>query len=314
LVACLVAVAFAQTKEYETQPGYDLNTEVAKAGGVFKIKVNNIVAQLWPSNSTAGYGVYLRVVPSAASLTTGGALVKIWVNTDGAFNPTPSTATAPTYQKAAAGIFANFDYMLPAAGTYYIWGLMDCGSCSSTGEVKIGLWTVLMDTRTPKLLPEIIQPFQIRDNSYTADYSLPVNMYGAAGLIILGEATKIYLKVDLQTTSQTGQVVMVYKKTTTMMDPPSPIDGDPTTKDEVMDMWYKYPTGSPSDGDYSTGPKSLSPGMWFIAPYCKKTAPGGSVGFDFAVGINHEPSGTNVVVPSLAILAMLASSLVAYLL
>jgi len=140
-----------------------------------------------------------------------------------------------------------------------------------------------------------VQPFDAVQDPYTIDYSHASSTFGSpSARVTISATTNIYAKVSAGTGRSSQKVVMCY--TTTV----------PTTLAEYTAA-DKYPSGSPQEGDYSTGAKSLAAGVWYLTPYCYETVSASvNCQYDFAVGIGMEPASAAFSAPSFLVVALLS--------
>jgi hypothetical protein len=174
------------------------------------------------------------------------------------------------------------------AGAYTFGGYIEaCGLCSEfilTSEAQLYHGTS-------------VQPFDAVQDPYTIDYSHASSTWGApSARVTLTATTNIYVKMSSGVGRSDQKVVMVYTQNTV-----------PTTTAEYTAATLKYPTGSPQEGDYSTGAVSLAAGTWYLSPYCHETVSSSvNCGYDFAVGIGSEPAAAAFSTPSFIVIALLS--------
>jgi hypothetical protein len=305
VLALLALGAVAQdTKDYDLWTGYEMNTEVKKAGGIFYIKIAIKASEIGAN----GTETMLKVVANSASSTSKGGKVTYYFKMGAKPTIQASGGDTAVFTKATTDVGEiTFSRPITMAGDYYLAGQVECGTCASTGEYRVGVW---ITHRAPGTTIDVVQPFALKDDSYTADFHIKANEYGASGYLDVTTGMNYFVKVDLQDLSNSGSIIVVYKKGELPL-----ASEDAKTKTEVAGMWYKYPTGSTQAGDFSTGARMLDAGRWYIALYAANVPTGlGALEVDFAVGFGHEPAGAGMVVPSMAVLFVLATSLLAYFL
>jgi len=304
VLALLALGAVAQdTKDYDVWTGYEIGTEVKKAGGIFYVKVNIKDSEVSNANGTT---TWVKVVATPVSTTSKAGKVTFYFKMTDKPNIAASGGdTSVSTKDASSPGVHTFTQQIMTAGAYWIAGQVDCSSCVSTGEYKIGAWVIWRIAGN-----DVVQPFMFKDDSYTLDYNIKANEYGTAGYIDVTTAMNYFVKVDLHDLSNGGSIIVVYKKDSLPL-----ASEDAKVKTETAGSWYKYPAGSTQAGDFSTGARMLDAGRWYIALFAANVPTGlGTLEVDFAVGFGHEPASAGMVVPSMAVLFILATSLLAYFL
>jgi hypothetical protein len=297
ILLTLVAYVAAQASvEYVGVVGYETKVEVAKDSGVGYIQLVLPAAEFPLAGSSLE--LWLRVLPKADALSAGGAQVDFWIT-----DTKPASLTGnPTFAKAADASFANYDHRVGKSNTTKtVWitaRSTACKSCSSTLEIKIGFWLIHNNPNPVPTKTVLTRDFELRDNSYTADYTLAKGTWGASGRVTIKDVN-LFVAVDGPTL---GDTIIVFSKV-------KPVQGDDWKKVENND--YK-PIGLKSDGtgtrgNYRSGGRFVSNGDWFVTPYCSDIDLSRSdVTFDFAIGLGHEPSSSSIAVPSLVSLVLIA--------
>jgi hypothetical protein len=301
ILLALVAYAAAQgmSEKYLGQIGYETKVEVDKNSGIGKVQIQ-FSDKDYPAAGSS-LELYLRVLPASDALSAGGAKVDFFVTDT---EPTAATLPAKEYkQKAANEKFFNFDYK---CGKNYttrkeVWVTVrstECKSCSSTLEVKVGLWLIHADGATDPKPEAVTQDFLLRDNSYTADYTLTKSVWGASGIVTIKDVN-LFLAVDGPTS---GKTIVVISKA-------KPKSTDDPTKMQESATWKPIPGVEGGRGNYRSGGRFLENGDWFVTPFVNELDLGSTATFDFAVGLGHEPSSSSIAVPSLVSLALIALAL-----
>jgi hypothetical protein len=299
ILLALVAYAAAQASvEYTGVVGYETKVEVAKDNGVGYIQLV-LAKEEWPQAGTT-QELFVRVLPKSDALSAGGAHIDYWITDT---KPTSLTGN-PTFSKQADGKFLNYDYRAGKSNvTKTIWitaRSTECKSCSSTLEIKIGFW-LIHSVPTPAPTNDVLtRDFQLRDNSYTADYTISKSKYGASGIVTIKDVN-LFIAVDGPTTGKTLVVVSKVK----------PVQGtdDPTKKAQSA-TWQVIPGTDAARGNFRSGGRFFDNGDWYITPFVTEIDLGqDTVTFDYAVGLGHEPSSSSIAVPSLISLALVAVAL-----
>jgi hypothetical protein len=300
LLLTLVAYVASQASvEYVGVVGYETKVEVAKDNGVGYIQLV-LAGTDFPSMGSS-LELFLRVLPKADALSAGGAKVDFWIT-----DTKPASLTGnPTWSKAADKSFANYDHKVGKGNTTKtVWVTArstECKSCSSTLEIKVGFW-LIHNNPTPVPTADVLtQDFNLRDNSYTADFTISKGKWGASGMVTIKDVN-LFVAVDGPTI---GNTIIVFSKV-------KPAQGDDWKKSESDT--YK-PIGLKSGGEgtrgnYRSGGRFVSNGDWFVTPYVSDLDLNQNTAtFDFAIGLGHEPSSSSIAVPSLVSLVLIAVAL-----
>jgi len=283
VIACLIAIASAAT----TATGrFGYPAEASNAVGQWvNITYTIAAADVSSSNTTE-----IRITLKAGTTSSGTAVVSYYWG----FNGNPTIAN---FLVKKALIDGNKDVTFvvsnPAGnatgfgvGTYTFGGMIE--SCTLCSEFTLISEAQLYHGST-------IQPFDAVQDPYTIDYSHASSSWGSpSARVTLAATTNIYVKYSAGTGRSSQKVVMCYTSSV------------PTTTAEYTAA-TKYPSGSPQEGDYSTGAISLAAGTWYITPYCFETLSSSvNCQYDFAIGIGTEPASASFSAPSFLVIALLS--------
>jgi hypothetical protein len=142
-------------------------------------------------------------------------------------------------------------------------------------------------------------PFPIKQDSYSWDQVVMQGSYGTPAYYTSATSFYLYIAVD---TDSSNAVTLLYEAAKPMFPATT---GWPQDNDGAMARILPLGTTARRSGKWRTGGMNLPAGTWHVSPYM---ATAGSSGgrFDFAFGVNHEPSSAGIAVPSLLIAAILA--------
>jgi hypothetical protein len=198
----------------------------------------------------------------------------------------PNTPTDPLlFEKPATQSYASgFVSITPPNATLpvsYAGTVLSCTSlnCLAANYRLTAFVVVGTDTNTA-----VRQPFPLVEDAWSWDNDLLQNQAGLSAYINLVTPAAIYAKIDTFFSFSVAGVV--YQKDTPFTGSTFPAADTATLK--------RFPNSATQpSGDYSTGPVSLTAGMWYATPFMLDPGPtGGSATVKVAYAINHEP-GTN---------------------
>jgi hypothetical protein len=256
----------------------------------------------WPAGANATRDhVYLRVLYETTSATSTGSTFTL-IGSDQTMTP-KAIADGQTVLSKAAGNDHGEGYMevFPNATTVWVGAEITCSTCSKSADFKFSAY--IEYGPTPATAVRV--PYPIVDNSFTWDFSLPVNTYGVAGKVTLPAAgsTTLFAAVDVQGTG-TASITLVYNQGA-----PYAAAGSTGTLPAAQTATTKVvPFPTSRNGDYRTGGLStLTAGDWYISPFVNNPGTvGANAPFDIAFGFGHEPSAAGMVFPSVILAAILA--------
>jgi hypothetical protein len=297
-ILALAAVALAVDGDFDGQVGYETKVELSKDGGIGHVKLP-IAASDFPNNATL-VKLFVRILVKGDALSAGGAAVDFFVGE----NSKADTTKTPWKQKEDKGSFPKMDYKVmaaPGAQTLYVTIRSNkCASCSSTTELKVGFFFVHFDDTKGVTEPpatEKANNYPSRDNSYTADYTVGLNKYGASASV---DIQNFNLFVALDGQSAIAKTLLVISKAV-------PIQGtdDPKTKAQSA-TWQVIPGVAGASGNYRSGARFFENGIWYVTPFVTELSSptAESTTFDFAIGYGHEPSAASLASPSIVALAL----------
>jgi len=297
-IVAILAVALAQEEAQQAiQLGYKNRIEIKKDGGFISLRADIPRTEIPPGTLGSDAG-FLRIQTESNAVSAGGAVVDFWVNQDG---KQTDLTKANTFGKAKDSSFPNFDYKLPRTASnatvviYLTIRSVSCSTCSSTTEIKIGFWVVQAADGIAPPQTAKSNNFALREESYTAQFSLPLNTYGASGWFMVTDKN-IFINVDGSIAGKT-LIALSYGAA-----PRQGID-DPKTKPASGD-WDVIGSTDGTTGNYKSGGKFLKAGKWYFTPYCTSLTGVSSVSIDFALGNGHEPAAANMAVPGLTVLLL----------
>jgi hypothetical protein len=263
----------------------------------------------YPTEATNSVGQWVNITytVAAADISSANATILNLVFTPG--TTTSATAVISYYwgfngaeltnflvKKALTDIEKEVDFIVSnpggnatgmGAGTYTFGAMIEsCTLCSEftlTSSVQLYWGTQ-------------VQPFDAVQDPYTIDYSHAKDTFGQpSARVVLTATTNIYVRLDTFVGRGSEKIVFCYTQTI------------PTTTADYTAA-LKYPSGSPQEGDFSTGAISLTAGTWYISPYCFDNAglPSINCQYDFAVGIGSEPAAAAFSAPSFLVVALLS--------
>jgi hypothetical protein len=276
-----------------------------------------------------GKKVWLVVGIQSKNINTNGAVINVQAKPYTGAAPTTWTAADETIiaKKAADGdkiIYGSLDVTPASTASNASWAdgvaiaanVVSCASCSKSGDFKLTAFLAIGIASDCKPMATgggnmpvnvddcILQPYPLKDNSFTWDYELGVNAFGAAAYTTQPADFVLFANIDVQGTGS-ASISLVYSMDMPFKNATKANGAIPAVLPAGVQV---VPRGSPRSGDFKTGGLPLGMGKWYVQPFVNNAGTGGGKApFDIAFGINHEPSAAGVAMPSLLIAAILSA-------
>jgi hypothetical protein len=265
----------------------------SRAWAIVAIQARNI------NSASAKTTTYVRRGTAAAATRTsfaaisrpGGAATDVDAMYYGAYEIPQVNGTFPDgvavlfFVESCSGCRESADYKITV-----FWAVGSAANCQpATGNPTFG--------RGPNACE--LLPFPMREDSYSWDQVVMQGQYGTPAYTTLAAESFLYIAVD---TNSANAVTLLYEANRASFPATT---GWPQDNDGATARILPLGVSARRTGAWRTGGMRLPAGTWYVSPYMAQAGSSGGR-FDFAFGINHEPSSAGIAVPSLLLAAILA--------